>query len=99
MKLVKTAKLNQSCMQAAAAAAVNDDDDGMKAEKKFDALVTKHLRNKEVFGEVAAKPAETVQSIQLRLLHQVRHSGEAADAKHVERQVVFAGTRTEIHLQ
>jgi len=61
-------------------------------------LGSQHLRYEEVFGEVSAEPAETVQSIELLFLDKVRHTSETAHAEHVKRQMVLACTRTKVHL-
>ena len=60
--------------------------------------VTQHLCNEEVFSEVSAEPAETIKSVEFRLLHKVRHPCETAHTQNVECKVILARTGTKIHL-
>lgn len=61
-------------------------------------LFVKVLRDEEVFGQEPTKPGEAVETVQLLLLDQVGHPGEAADAKAVKSQVVPGSTTPEVHL-
>ena len=59
----------------------------------------KRLSDEVVFGHKSAEPTESIQLVQFGLPDEIRHSGETADAEHVERKVVLGYRSAEIHLK
>lgn len=67
--------------------------------REMDSLLMKELSNEEVLSQEFAKPGQSIQLLKLRLLDQVRHPSEAADAHHVEGHVVPCHAGAKVHLE